>query len=412
MNIQRMFQNSVEYETLNTTRSVHRYCIVACCLTILLSSSMTNTDPYSGSIAELNTLTRILDRSDLWEPEKDPWIDEQIENFRDEIYTTLQDVARKHNVVLDERIFQHIGSQLYSSNRVESSDFDYYSASLKELRSIIIDSTKDIQPTVVSAPDPEYFGIKIEEAINEINPIKIYAVRFHRKITGRVLLTLKERDKEDHTKITLVAKAAKIKNPKHENPFKLLESRFKSNGLIEVRYGEKILFPKLKELWAEVKDMSIDDALSDLEQKSKRRNQKPKASAFGFEIQGEWVSFGGPLIISILCLYLFIHISHLSAIPSSEFEDIIYYPWVGLYIQPLARIFTIVSIAILPSFSILIVCFTFWIVDSFVSWGSTLLGCGALILGLLNIRLLADIRSSIVELNKRNSIITGQFVPR
>lgn len=167
-----------------------------------------------------------------------------------------------------------------------------------------------------------------------------------------------------------------------------------ASRLVEGKNDEKILFPRLKVIWNEM-NLTVDRALEVLEEKQASSKQKPNISAFGVEVQGNWVIFGGPIAIVLLYLYLLTHISHLASIPPQEFQTVRYYPWVGLYPQRLARVFTMFSLIGLPLIVIGILCFKFANISTFALISSIALGLFSGTLGLLSHIRLRSIRATI-----------------
>ena len=118
--------------------------------------------------------------------------------------------------------------------------------------------------------------------------------------------------------------------------------------LFEKVNNKIIPFPKLKMIWDEMKDLTLEIASKVAESSIIIKKQKINLPLLDLELEKEWVMYGGPLALLLLYFYLFLHINHINSLLSRHKEILMYYPWIVLYNNRLAYYFSTFSLVVLP----------------------------------------------------------------
>lgn len=150
----------------------------------------------------------------------------------------------------------------------------------------------------------------------------------------------------------LLAKDEKVINNKIFFTIKLLEGQWanekRKSIITEILDKNKLIIenidnsvesvktsPRLKnnEIWFDVRDKKLDEAEIYLKEKSKdkKKSQTKPLSIFGFSISSIYAWLIGPLIIMSLLVFLAIHINQLKIEIENESNEVMKYPWIGVY---------------------------------------------------------------------------------
>jgi hypothetical protein len=116
---------------------------------------------------------------------------------------------------------------------------------------------------------------------------------------------------------------------------------------------------ELKPAWEIISNKNIDDAISIMTVEEDNFYRQPKSSfdISGIKIGSDYLFLFAPLLILIIQLYFYSLVVHLIEIPKTEIDVAIKFPWFPLFANDLGIILTILSVAVLPIVSTIMVLF-------------------------------------------------------
>lgn len=123
----------------------------------------------------------------------------------------------------------------------------------------------------------------------------------------------------------------------------------KISSLVEKTDNEYILFPNLKKVWYQINNEKLENARTILARKDIPDDNK--IVLFGVSFSEKLVSWLIPSLMFAFSLYFYIHISNLSALIYKK-TYILHYPWVLFIRGLLPFIVILITILILPFFSL------------------------------------------------------------
>ena len=127
---------------------------------------------------------------------------------------------------------------------------------------------------------------------------------------------------------------------------------------------EFTVFPSLRSFWQNVQYATPSNALSGLKEDRLNTPVQQTITLFGIKIDLSPMKFLGQIILVLLFLYFYLHLSHFE-LRNPDKKTIDYFPWVAIYNGSIPNIITFFTIFILPSFSIVIIAIGFWTDDVF-----------------------------------------------
>lgn len=349
-------------ESLKTGRNIHRALVVMCAAIIIFGLSPNRTEQYESAIMELETL-KSLDEKALMNHVLAAVNSEFTDfDFKSEIYKISE---QYRNITISPDV-------AWNAVAVFPFMFDEFpaNASLNEIEDYFVSE----HPVYVFRPYQKDWNTGIKKGINSIRhavertvarSFKVEAVdmkdpnaldeyiKIRRTSPGKIstwpdsflnlFITWSSyyglETEEQGVRGRFVALRPNVF-------LEWFESQEISHILRQKINDYGLLFPNLRPVWNDIRDLSMDKAIVTLNRK--RAESRNSMSLMDFSVDEEIVIYVAPSIILCVISYLLVHILHLRSIADEHAETISEFPWMVLFKGRLARFLTFTSLFLLP----------------------------------------------------------------
>lgn len=174
----------------------------------------------------------------------------------------------------------------------------------------------------------------------------------------------------------------------HDLLNKLVDGQPRRGGF----YAAESIFPQLTSVWSDVEYITPEEAILVLSEKAQR-----KVSFFGVEIDAREVVIAGPLLVCVLLWYLWCLVSHLKHTCKGDLHSLRNFPWLPLLVGKPAGALCRVSIWVVPTLTLGLLCWQFRDINGwtrYISWIVTVLSA---ILSIICWRAIHELRKSALQ---------------
>jgi hypothetical protein len=130
--------------------------------------------------------------------------------------------------------------------------------------------------------------------------------------------------------------------------------------LVQSLLGRGEPFPKMRQFWPEIADLSPEAALKHLTSLAKSTESQSQIEVWGLSIPSRIVTVTAPLLVVLSMLYVFSHIGHLRRHKHAFSKEISSYGWIVLFPDPLSRSISALSIVALPAVALIVLLYQTW----------------------------------------------------
>ncbi len=347
------------YEYFKAVKRSHSYLLLSCFLSIAISLSITDTSNINKAINEVEAFqdfsTNQINTNPL--------------NLLDIVLTQddkniLKSVSNKfHHVINKYKNFNFGISSDYNIpgvNPVYRFNKEYNNKSLTEI--LLFIEILDDKEIVFLYPDLNDFEIELKSFLENLDQekpkyieFKIFNYNYQLKKIEFPASVFHNYDKEKDIKTNEKENKIYVKLKSKTLNYSWLDLLFKHNIMNEFVKKDSdddyTIFPYLKLYWQNIKDVNPSSSIERLKEIRASIPSQYTITLFGFGIDLSPMKYIGQIVIVLLFLYYYLHLSYVE-MKKPDKQTIEYFPWISIYKGKLPIYVTWFFTFILPSLSV------------------------------------------------------------
>ena len=159
----------------------------------------------------------------------------------------------------------------------------------------------------------------------------------------------------------------------------------------EPHYKAEAIFPNLRQVWSVVENKTPEEAKLALSEKAQR-----KISFFGVEIDVAMCVVAGPLLVLFILWYLRCLILHLKRVCKHNLHSLCTFPWLPLFAGKIAWMLCAISILVLPTLTLCLLCWQFRDINGWTRYISWIVTVFSLCLSIICWRAIHELKKSAI----------------
>lgn len=392
------------FEYLKTVKRGQTYFLIFCFLSLGISISITDSSSINKAIYELEAFQKYNSNYNYGNSHS---LFSTV--YTQTTYDKLSLFSETFRKIIDKYKNFSFDQMNFFFNPGISPDYPRMFASRDKTLPQIIENIKSLDDNLIHFyfPKKSDFEKKLDSLLERFDSNSSKYISFNKRefnyqsLNVKLFCTVfqsydKERDRRNDRidrEIIIDAESLKIK-------YSLLDLLYKNNLVNEfvVRQddGNYKIFPNLLKFWQNVKDVNPANGIERLKELRANVPLQHSITVFGFAMNLGPMKYFGQIIISLLFLYYYLHLSYIEKRKPNK-ENLEYFPWISIYKGRLPIFITWTITFILPSFSIIAIFFGFYTdnkLDNIYSLAISIINIFVVIwLGILINRILVKLRN-------------------